>query len=272
MKPFLKWAGSKQHIVERIKAVLPAGRTLVEPFAGSCAVALSTNYDSYLLSDINKDLINLYKQLQTEGEAFIQYCKVFFVDENKTRERFNELRDIFNTTSDLRLKAALFLYLNRHCYNGLCRYNSKGTFNSPYGRLTPYFPEEEMNNFRIKLKNAVFECSDFRDIMNRAAEGCVVYADPPYDPISATSNFTTYSSGGFSKKDQVDLVKLARQLAKRGVPVLISNHATSFIVKLYHGADIDTFEVRRYISCGDRGMAREVLALFTPERKVLVNL
>ncbi len=271
MRPFLKWAGSKQNIIERIKAVLPAGRTLIEPFAGSCAISLNTDYNSYLLSDTNKDLINLYKNLQAEGDSFIQYCRTFFTEENKTRKRFNELRNAFNTTSDLRLKGAQFLYLNRYCYNGLCRYNSKGIFNSPFGRLKPYFPEEEMRYFYTRLKNAVFECSDFRDVMNRATEGCVVYADPPYDPLTATSNFTTYSSGGFNKKDQADLVRLARQLTERGVPVLISNHATDFIINSYRGAIMDTFDVRRYISCGDRGMAREVLALFTPERQV-VNL
>ena len=271
MRPFLKWAGSKQNIIGRIKAVLPAGRTLIEPFAGSCAVSLNTDYRNYLLSDINQDLINLYKNLQTEGEPFIQYCRTFFTEENKTRERFIELRHIFNNTSDIRLKAALFLYLNRFCYNGLCRYNSKGIFNSPFGRLKPYFPEEEMRNFHKKLKYARFECSDFRDIMNRAREGCVVYADPPYDPLTSTSNFTTYSAGGFNRKDQADLVKLAHQLTERGVPVLISNQATDFIITLFQGAAMDTFEVRRYISCADRNMAREVLALFAPERQV-VNL
>ncbi len=271
MRPFLKWAGSKQHIIERIKAVLPAGRTLVEPFAGSCSVSLSTDYDSYLLSDINKDLINLYKNLQVEGKPFIEYCRTFFTEENKTKERFIELRHTFNNTSDLRLKAALFLYLNRYCYNGLCRYNSKGIFNSPFGRLKPYFPEEEMKYFRARLKNAVFESLDFREIMDRATEGCVVYADPPYDPLTATSNFTTYSAGGFNKKDQVDLVRLARQLAERGVPVLLSNHATPFIMNLCREADINTFDVRRFISCADRNLAREVLALFRPERQV-VNL
>lgn len=269
MRPFLKWAGSKQHIIERIKAVLPAGRILIEPFAGSCAVSLSTDYNSYLLSDINNDLINLYKTLQAEGESFIQFCRTFFTDENKTKERFNELRNTFNTTSDSRLKAALFLYLNRYCYNGLCRYNSKGIFNSPFGRLKPYFPEEEMRYFYARSRNAVFECSDFRAVMSKAGEGCVVYADPPYDPLTATSNFTTYSAGGFNKKDQADLVRLTRQLTERGVPVLISNHATEFIINLYRGADMNTFDVRRFISCADRNMTREVLALFTPERQVI---
>ncbi|MFX4261169.1 Dam family site-specific DNA-(adenine-N6)-methyltransferase [Pelotomaculum propionicicum] len=271
MKPFLKWAGSKQHIIERIKAALPAGHTLIEPFAGSCAVFLGTNYRRYFLSDINKDLINLYQTLQAEGEPFIQYCKTYFIEENKNRERFNQLRKEFNTTSDMRMKAALFLYLNRYCYNGLCRYNSKGIFNSPFGRLKPYFPEEEMRNFYRKSGSARFESADFRDVMSRAGEGCVIYADPPYDPISSTANFTNYAVGGFSKKDQVDLVRLARQLAEKGMPVLISNHATEFVLNLYRGADIQTFDVRRYISCGNRGMAREVLALFTPERQA-VNL
>ena len=134
MRPFLKWAGGKYRLIERIKEKLPPGKRLLEPFAGSCALSLNTDYDSYWLNDINADLINLYKTLQKDGPSFIAFCRAFFKDTNNTPEKFYELRQQFNTEKDIYSKAALFLYLNRHGYNGLCRYNSSGEFNVPFGQ------------------------------------------------------------------------------------------------------------------------------------------
>jgi len=264
-RPFLKWAGNKYQILERIKAVLPPGKRLIEPFVGSGAVFLNTDYDRYLLTDNNGDLIKLFITLQTEGEPFISFCKSFFTGDNNSESRYYELREVFNDTADSRLKAALFVYLNRHGYNGLCRYNSKGGFNTPFGQyMKPYFPENEMRYFYSKTKNAVFKVADFRDVMNAAGKGDVVYCDPPYVPLSDTANFTAYSSGGFGKNDQVELAELARHLSGRGVPVLISNHATEFTLSLYKTAKIELLSVQRFISCdGDnRGKAEEILALF----------
>jgi DNA adenine methylase len=160
MKPFLKWAGNKHQIVRHIRSILdtlPPGSRLIEPFVGSGAVFLNTRYPRYLLSDVNQDLIHLYQTLQSEGQNFIDYCRSFFVPENNTPDRFYELRVTFNTTQNKTLKAALFLYLNRHCYNGLCRYNAKNGFNVPFGRYSkPYFPEQEMWAFYEKSREAVF--------------------------------------------------------------------------------------------------------------------
>ena len=136
MKPFLKWAGGNYRLIDRIQSVLPAGNRLIEPFVGSGAVFLNTNYKSNLLTDSNPDLINLFKNLQNEGQNFINYCSSFFVPENNNELAFYQFREEFNTTTDIRKKSALFGYLNRHCFNGLCRYNSKGGFNVPFGRLT----------------------------------------------------------------------------------------------------------------------------------------
>lgn len=265
MRPFLKWAGNKYQILERIKAVLPPGNRLIEPFVGSGAVFLNTDYKKYLLTDNNEDLIKLFLTLQAEGEPFINYCKSFFTEEHNSEDRYYELREVFNSTSDTRLKSALFIYLNRHGYNGLCRYNSKGGFNTPFGQYSkPYFPENEMRYSYIKSKKAVFKIADFRDIMKKAKKGDVVYCDPPYVPLSATANFTTYSTGGFGRNDQVELAELAQELAGRGVPVLISNHATEFTLDAYKTAKIELFSVQRFISCdgANRGKAEEVLALF----------
>ncbi|HBC94350.1 MAG TPA: DNA adenine methylase [Pelotomaculum sp.] len=265
-RPFLKWAGGKYRIIERIKALLPEGDCLIEPFCGSCAVALNTGYDRYILADNNADLINLYQRLQVEVEDFIEYSRYFFYPSYNNEEYYYTFREEFNSDLVGYDKAALFLYLNRHGYNGLCRYNKHGKFNVPFGRHDqPYFPEAEMRHFHEKAKAAVFKVADFRDTMREAKLGSVIYCDPPYVPLSDTANFKDYSPGGFSLWDQGDLADLAKECAGRGIPVLISNHATKFTLAEYKGARIEQFDVRRNISCngGNRGKAGELLVLFS---------
>jgi len=229
---------------------------------------LNSEYKRYLVNDINSDLINLYKVLQENGEEFISYAKRFFTEENNQEEIYYAYRDRFNSIEDLNEKSALFLYLNRHGYNGLVRYNASGGFNVPFGRYKrPYFPLKEMKYFYLKSKKVVFASIDFQKAMDRAKKGDVVYADPPYVPLSATSSFTSYSSNGFGATEQMQLAKKARQLSLRGVPVLISNHNTAFTRKAYEGAKINKFWVQRYISCKgeERNKVSELLALFEPE-------
>lgn len=264
-KPFLKWAGSKTAILHRIQALLPEGDRLVEPFVGSGAVFLNTDYPRYLLSDNNPDLIHLYQTLQKEGEAFIAECKALFTPENNTAERYYAFRDKFNRIRQPRKRSILFVYLNRHGYNGLCRYNSRGIYNVPFGRYKrPYFPETEMRNFHEKSQQADFVISDFAPVMRDTNSTDVVYADPPYVKLSKTANFTNYSSTGFGEDKQALLAELAQELSKRGTAVLISNHATEYTLNAYKQAKIECFEVRRYISCkgSTRGKAGELLALF----------
>lgn len=266
MKPFLKWAGGKYRLVDRIKAQLPPGRRLVEPFVGSGAVFLNVDYPAYLLSDSNADLINLYRVLQEEDRDFIDYCREYFTPETNREEEYYRLRSAFNRTRERNRKAALFLYLNRHGYNGLCRYNSSGEFNTPFGRYKkPYFPEKEMLFFARKAQNAIFVCRDFRKLMAGLAPGDVVYGDPPYVPLSATAGFTEYSRGGFSIKEQERLAGLAVELAGRRIPVLLSNHDTAFVRQLYQEAQLTSFQVQRFISAkgNHRKKAAELLALFS---------
>lgn len=267
MKPFLKWAGGKYRVVPQIEKILPKGKKLIEPFVGSGAVFLNLDYQEYLLSDTNKDLINLYNCLKHKKEDFIKSSKKIFSGYN-TEEKFYEQRARFNKTPpDKELRSILFLYLNRHCFNGLCRYNKKGEFNVPYGRYkNPYFPEEEMRNFYERSKNATFIQGDFRKTMQAAKKGDVVYCDPPYAPVSHTSNFTNYSMGGFDLSDQLDLVSMAKILKVKGVPVLISNSDTEWINNHYKEEDsiITRFNVQRFISADSskRNKAKEILALF----------
>ncbi len=266
MKPFLKWAGNKYQIIERISAALPAGKRLVEPFLGSAAVFLNTHYSAYLLADINADLIALYQYLQTEGQCFIDYCRSFFDPAYNTEATFYQQRHLFNATQDLRLKAALFIYLNKHCFNGLCRYNSSGNFNTPFGKSAkPYFPEKEMVYFQKMAAKASFSHADFITTMRAARSGDIVYCDPPYVPLSSTANFTGYSTNGFGINEQLQLVGLAEALADQGIPVIISNHETEFTRHAYRNAKIISFEVQRYISSkGDqRNKVAELLAIFS---------
>ncbi|WP_347252585.1 Dam family site-specific DNA-(adenine-N6)-methyltransferase [Legionella sp.] len=265
IKPFLKWAGGKFRVLHKIRSSLPKGNRLIEPFVGSGSVFLNMNFNDFLLADINNDLINLFNRLQLEQDSFIYFCKQFFTTEFNTKQAFLDLRSEFNSTNDKRLKAALFLYLNRHAFNGLIRYNGSGRFNTAFGDYKkPYFPENEMLVFIQKTKKAEFRCADYSVIMEEAIKGDVVYCDPPYVPLSASANFTKYHSTNFGQEDQLRLVKLAKKLAAKGIPVILSNHDTAFTQNLYQGSSITSFDVQRNISChcSSRGRAREVLALF----------
>ncbi len=265
MKPFLKWAGGKYKIIDHILKSLPKGDLLVEPFAGSGAVFLNANYDHYLIADVNADLIGLYKLIQEEGSDFIDYAATLFVKENNNEKVYYSLRDEFNSCSDRIRRATLFIYLNRHCFNGLCRYNSSGSFNVPFGRyVNPILPKKEMLNFYEKSKRATFEVADFRSTMNKVPENSVVYCDPPYAPLTATSNFSSYTSGGFDLADQVALVDSAKTLNSMGIPVIISNHDTNFTRQLYVDAKIKGFNVQRFISSSfnNRCKAPELIASY----------
>lgn len=269
VRPFLKWPGGKFRVLDRILPRLPRGGRLVEPFTGSGAVWLNAGFEDALLNDANSDLITLYALVQEGGAGFVDFCRSFFVPENNTPDRFLELRARYNASRDRAERAALFVYLNRHAYNGLVRYNAKGLYNVPFGRYaSPPFPEKAMLDFAraARLRSVRFVAGDFRDVFTRLEPGDVVYCDPPYVPLSETAHFTSYARGDFGPEDQRDLAALAHEARDRGIPVLVSNHDTPVTRVLYRDADIVSFDVRRTISCkGDgRGRAAELLALFLP--------
>ena len=159
MKSFLKWAGGKSKVVSELKPLLRGGKRLVEPFVGSGALFLDSDYEEYLLCDTNSDLINLYLNLQKKGEELIKKTEMLFLPQNNTSDRYYEFRARFNALSgDDIEKSALFIYLNRHAFNGLCRYNSRGFFNVPFGRYkNPECPEEKMRDFAEKSQKAEFK-------------------------------------------------------------------------------------------------------------------
>ena len=266
VKPFLKWAGSKYKIIDRITASLPPGNRLIEPFVGSGAVFLNTNYSEYIVADSNADLIGLYNCLKTQGVEFIQSTQQLFSQENNQPESFYSLRAEFNQTLDIHRKASIFVYLNRHCFNGLCRYNGSGKFNVPFGRYTkPGFPEFEMTSFLHKAQSVNFKVADFIDTMNMAESGDVVYCDPPYVPLSKTANFTGYTKAEFTLVHQQQLSEAAIKLMEKGVSVVISNHDTEFTRMIYDQAKIHYFDVQRFISSNaeTRVKAPELLAIFS---------
>jgi DNA adenine methylase len=266
-KPFLKWAGGKYRILDKILRELPAGARLVEPFAGSCAVYLNADFPRALVCDRNNDLISLYRHLQQDGEDFIEYCRSFFTPENNTRSGYAALRDRLNASANAGERAALLLYVNRHAFNGLIRYNAKGGFNVPFGRYAkPYFPLDELRNFCQKTRSTAteFAVADFRSVFARLEPGDVAYCDPPYVPLSPTASFTAYAGRVFQARDQADLADLAKQAWRQGIPVVVSNHDTAITRELYAQARIIRFAVQRVISRdgGKREKAPELLAVY----------
>lgn len=265
IKPFLKWAGSKFRCLEHIQGILPPAQRLIEPFAGSGVVFLNANYSAYLLGEENIDLVNLFQQLKAEGKAFIEYCESFFNKDNNCSQKYYQLRAEFNQSKDQRERSALFLFLNRHGYNGLCRYNQNALYNVPFGRHEkPYFPRLELEFFYQKSQQAEFFRGDFRETFAKARSGDVIYCDPPYVPLSASANFSAYTQRKFTHVDQLALAQLARESAAKGIPVIISNHDTPLTRACYQSSKIISFEVRRLISCHStqRHAVKELLALF----------
>lgn len=228
----LKWAGSKVRLMPQLLPHLPKGKRLVEPFAGSCAVMMNTDYDEYLIADVNPDLIYMYQSIQLDVEQFIDNARGFF--ENSTEQQYYLARACFNLESDWQQRAAMFLYLNRHCWRGLCRYNKRGHFNVPYGHYKkPYFPESEILAFAEKSKCATFICASYEETLGMVRTGDVVYCDPPYIPVSATSSFTQYHTDGFSDADQKELGLELFGLSLDGIPVITSNSDTPETRRIY---------------------------------------
>jgi DNA adenine methylase len=273
-RPFLKWPGGKFRLAAQIRALLPKGERLIEPFVGAGAIFLNTQYSSYQLNDINPDLINLFKRLKQHQQDFIDYAKSFFKPQYNQAKAYYTLRHTFNRSQDPLERAVLFLFLNRHGFNGLCRFNLHGEYNVPFGAyLKPYFPEAELHYFMQRIQSKVtFSCQSFSQVMANATRqvskrSVVIYCDPPYAPLSKTANFTGYAAHKFTLAHQQELAQAAERAAKQGATVLISNHDLPFTRALYHRATLFPIAVNRLISCQahSRKPVRELMALFLPD-------
>ncbi|EAB6352320.1 DNA adenine methylase [Salmonella enterica subsp. enterica serovar Newport] len=259
MTTILKWAGNKTAIMPELIKHLPAGSRLVEPFAGSCAVMMATDYPNYLVADINPDLINLYKKIALDCEAFISRAKNIFAIANREVAYYN-IRHEFNHSSEITdfMKAVYFLYLNRHGYRGLCRYNQKGEYNNPYGHYKkPYFPENEIRTFAEKAKRATFICASFEETLSLLQAGDVVYCDPPYD-----GTFSGYHAAGFTEDDQYHLASILERRSSEGHPVIVSNSDTSLTRSLYRNFTRHRISAKRSmgVAAGDGKSASEIIA------------
>ncbi|MEI5640384.1 MULTISPECIES: Dam family site-specific DNA-(adenine-N6)-methyltransferase [unclassified Pseudoalteromonas] len=269
-RAFLKWAGGKYSLVEdiakRLQAASTEADTLVEPFVGAGSVFLNTHFKHYILNDINADLINLYNELKRTPDEFVSDAKRLFVELNNHPDAYYAYRKQFNESIDIYERAILFLYMNRHGYNGLCRYNLKGIFNVPFGKYKkPYFPERELYVFAEKAQSATFTCQSYSEVFNAIPDNAVVYCDPPYVPLSKTASFTSYAKGGFDLDDQARLANLAELTAfERQTPVLISNHDTVWTRKIYNQAKLDVIKVKRTISPKGNGRNKvgELMAMY----------
>lgn len=269
LQPFLRWAGGKRKLAPTILTALGPAARLIEPFVGAGAVFAAAAHSAFVLGDRNADLINVYTELKLRPEAFIATCSELF-KLPRSRESYLTQRQAFNEGSGL-LRAARFLYLNRHGFNGLCRYSNAGNFNVPYGGDGPSktLDADLLLSWSRKLARAQLIYGDFAAAMNLAQAGDVVYCDPPYLPSRDKSCFTAYAPGGFALSDQVRLAVMAKRLAQTGVLVAVSNHDSGFARELYAGADLYELDVGRRVSAKpeSRGLVKEVLAVYRPEHQ-----
>ena len=289
MRPFLKWAGGKGQLLDEIRKYYPFGNNKItkyaEPFVGSGAVLFDilNYYDlkEIYISDINKELINTYNVIRTNLEELVnllsKYQKQYFSfnkDERKNyyvsqRDRFNELKINGNKSENIE-KAALMIFLNRTCFNGLYRVNAKGLFNVPIGSYAKPLicDEENLRLVSLALQKVNIVCGDYREAANFIDENTFVYFDPPYRPITETANFTAYTENVFGDQEQIELTEFAEKIRKKGALILISNSDPkntkindNFFDKLYKNYHIKRVEANRMINCnGDaRGKINELL-------------
>ena len=251
-RPFLKWAGGKYSLLPELDRLIPAGQRLIEPFVGGGSVFMNSDkHDSFLLADVNADPINLYQMLDVD-HIRVMSCAQELFKRADNEEAYMELRTNFNgQRMSAPERAAAFLYLNRHCFNGLVRYNRNNQFNVGWGKYSaPYFPVGEVKAFKARSRKCVFMTAFYRQTLSLAGDGDVIYCDPPYEPMPGTAGFTNYSAGGFSWADQIALAECCAAAHKRGAKVLISNSTALNVVDLYHqhGFDLHHVYARRAIS------------------------
>jgi DNA adenine methylase len=225
-KPFVKWAGGKRQLLTAILHHVPkAYGTYHEPFLGGGAVFFALSPPQSFLSDSNLRLVRCYKGIRNHVADVISLLKGF----KKTRTFFLEMRDRDVDKAEDAEVAAWFIFMNKMGFNGLYRVNSKNQFNVPFGdnKRSQIFDEENLRACSRALAKAEVECEDFSAVEGRAKPGDLVYFDPPYVPLSATSYFTSYTAKGFTPKDQAALRDLALRLKKKDVRIILSNSSTA---------------------------------------------
>lgn len=263
-RPFLKWAGGKSQLLSDLHQYVPkCFKRYWEPFLGGGALFFSTAKASAVISDINEDLIATYKVVQGDVEGLITELHQHLYD----RDYFYSVRDWdrqegFNECSAVK-RAGRFIYLNRTCFNGLHRVNSKGYFNVPFGRYSnpKIVDADNLRRCSRALRNADIRVASYLSIESEVEKGDFVYFDPPYVPVSVTSSFTSYTKDGFGFEDQIALRDVCQRLADKGAFVLLSNSASPFVEALYEGFKINRVEATRAINAkaDKRGPIEELI-------------
>jgi DNA adenine methylase len=265
MLPLLKWAGGKRSLVKYIIELMPndyMNRAYHEPFIGGGALFFKLEPRRGSVNDINSRLMNFYRVVRDNPEELIEKASEF----KYNKEEYYRLRDRFNCFPKKPVEdAALMLYLNKTGYNGLYRVNSKGEFNVPFGRYVnpTIVPKRNIRKASRILKDINIRSEDFEYLLSVVKPGDFCYLDPPYDPVSDTANFTSFSVNGFDQDDQQRLAKLCYRLDDMGVTFILSNSDTYLIRKLYHERSfiIKQLETNRLISSkvSSRNNGHEVL-------------
>ena len=272
VSPILKWVGGKRQLMKEILSVFPRdyrARTYHEPFVGSGAVFFKVKPRKGSINDINPRLINFYKVVRENPTELIEEARNY-VYEKKT---YYKLRGRFNQGNLPEVEeAALFLYLNKTCYNGLYRVNSRGEFNVPFGRYkNPKIVDpNRIHEASRALANIEILNQDFTYVTDLAERGDVCYLDPPYDPVSETADFTSYSRNGFDAQEQIRLRDTCLKLDGKGVVFILSNSYTNTIKDLYEdeGFNLMTVQARRMVNSKSerRGDVKEVIITNSPKK------
>jgi len=264
--PFVKWAGGKGRLLSQLRPLLPRGIARmrhVEPFVGGGAMFFSRRPQRALLTDINPALVDTYHAIREDVDRVIEALEELAAGHCK--ERYYRVRESYNRSRSLALprRAAMFIYLNKTCFNGLHRVNRKGEFNVPYGsyKNPRILNEDGLKAASGALRAAELQCASFEALLEHAKPGDFVYFDPPYEPVSPTASFTSYSRNGFSREDQSRLSEVYRELDRRGCKLMLSNSDVPFIRNLYRGFKLDIVAAPRAINCdaAKRGKVTEVV-------------
>ena len=268
-KPFVKWAGGKRQIINELKKYIPEDYDCYyEPFIGGGALFFELAPKKAVINDSNNELMNVY-EVMCDEHKYSKMCHLLNSYEVKNSEEFyyelrNKDRDMkkFEKLNDY-TRAARTIYLNKACFNGLYRVNSKGEFNVPYNKKNKVNTYDKENllvvHMYLTMNDVTIMNTDFEEALKQAKKGDFVYIDPPYDQIN--SSFTSYTLEGFDHNEQRRLAKVFKELSDRGVQVMLSNHNTDLIRELYKDYNIHVIEAKRNINSNGkkRGKVEEVI-------------
>ena len=250
-RPFIKWAGGKTQLLPNLLKRIPTSfNRYLEPFVGGGALFFALKPKSAYLADCNTELINCYQAVRDDVQGLIKELKDYHYD----KDQYYAVRELdrhesFSALSQIK-RAARLIYLNKTCFNGLYRVNSKGYFNVPYGshRNPTILDANNLLQCSKALAPTILKSGPFEEILEVAQEGDFVYFDPPYAPISDTADFTAYAQGGFDDSAQELLLLVCLQLHQRGVKWMVSNSNAPIIQELYRGFRIESVPASRSIN------------------------